>query len=73
MLFRSLYLRNVNKEFVLERFEGMKPQEKDLFDKLDNIKSSNLKDIANSLNRLLTPNNVYIETDWEKQRKVGAV
>ena len=65
----DLYIRNVNKEFVLERFEGMKPQEKDIFDKLDNIKSNNLKDIANSLTRILKPNDNIIEIDWEKQRQ----
>ena len=65
----ELYIRNNNNNFIIERFNDMKPLEIEIFNKLDNFKSPNLKDICMNLESIINPINRIIKNNWENERK----
>lgn len=65
----ELFIKNSNNLFEIEKFNDMKPFEIEIFNRMDKIKSTNLKDICISLESIINPINRIIKNNWEEQRK----
>lgn len=65
----ELYIKNKDNEFHLEMLLSMKPFEAQIFCQIDKKKSSNLREIANSLEYVINPQNQIQYNEWEQERQ----
>jgi len=64
----TLYIRNINNEFVVERVSSMSPAEIKVYEMLDQKKFPNLMELGNRLGKIINPNEAKYIPNWEENR-----
>jgi len=65
----SLFLRNVENNFNLEKPLELSPIEQEIYNLLGNIESDNIRDYVKRLEIILDPNKLENSDDWNQQRQ----